>query len=49
MSCSLGAVFGGLLMPGDAFDDVPGTELGSLVQDAVRDLAGTEAANSGPG
>jgi AcrR family transcriptional regulator len=38
MACSLGAVFGGLLMAGHAFDDVPNAELGSLVQDAVRDL-----------
>jgi AcrR family transcriptional regulator len=38
MACSLGAVLGGLLMAGDAFDDVPGAELGSLVRDAVRDL-----------
>jgi AcrR family transcriptional regulator len=38
MACSLGAVLGGLLMAGDAFDTVPGAELGSLVQDAVRDL-----------
>jgi AcrR family transcriptional regulator len=38
MACSLGAVLGGLLMAGDAFDNVPGAELGSLVQDAVRDL-----------
>jgi AcrR family transcriptional regulator len=38
MACSLGAVFGGLLMAGDAFDNVPSAELGSLVQDAIRDL-----------
>jgi hypothetical protein len=36
--CSLGAVFGDLFMAGDAFDNVSSTELGSLVQDAVRDL-----------
>jgi AcrR family transcriptional regulator len=39
MACALGAVFGGLLMAGDAFDDVSGAELRSLVQDAVHDLA----------
>jgi AcrR family transcriptional regulator len=38
MACSLGAVFGGLLMAGDAFDNVSGTELGSLVRGAVRDV-----------
>jgi AcrR family transcriptional regulator len=38
MACSLGAVLGGLLMAGDAFDDVPSDELGSLIRDAVRDL-----------
>ena len=38
MACSLGAVFGGLLMPGDAFDNVSSAELGSLVRDAVRDI-----------
>jgi AcrR family transcriptional regulator len=38
LACSLGAVLGGLLMAGDAFDSVPGAELGSLVRDAVRDL-----------
>jgi len=39
MACSLGAVFGGLLMAGDAFSDVSSAELGSLVRDAVRDIA----------
>jgi AcrR family transcriptional regulator len=38
MACSLGAVSGGLLMAGDAFGDVDSAELGSLVQEAVRDL-----------
>jgi AcrR family transcriptional regulator len=38
MACSLGAVFGGLLMAGDAFDNVSSAELGSLIRDAVRDL-----------
>ena len=38
MACALGAVFGGLFMPGDAFGSVPGTELKPLVQDAIRDL-----------
>jgi AcrR family transcriptional regulator len=38
MACSLGAVFGGLFMAGDAFDNVSTAELGSLVRDAVRDL-----------
>jgi AcrR family transcriptional regulator len=38
MACSLGTVFGALLMAGNAFDNVASAELGSLVQDAVRDL-----------
>ena len=38
MACSLGAVFGGLLMAGDAFDNVSSAELGSRVRDAVLDL-----------
>jgi len=38
MACALGAVFGGLFMSGDAFGNIPGTELSPLVQDAVRDL-----------
>jgi AcrR family transcriptional regulator len=38
MACSLGAVFGGLLMAGDAFDNVSSAELGSQVRDAIRDL-----------
>jgi AcrR family transcriptional regulator len=44
MACSLGAVFGGLLMAGDAFDDVSSAELGSLVRDAVRDLVADRSA-----
>jgi AcrR family transcriptional regulator len=44
MACSLGAVFGGLLMAGDAFDDVSSAELGSLVQDAVRDIVADRGA-----
>jgi len=38
MACSLGVVFGGLFMAGDAFDNVSSAELGSLVRDAVRDV-----------
>jgi len=38
MACSLGAVFGGLLMAGHAFDNVSSAELGSQVRDAIRDL-----------
>jgi AcrR family transcriptional regulator len=38
MACSLGAVFGGLLMAGDAFGNVSNAELGAQVRDAVRDL-----------
>jgi AcrR family transcriptional regulator len=39
MACSLGAVFGGLLMAGNAFSNVSDAELGSLIRDAVRDIA----------
>jgi AcrR family transcriptional regulator len=38
MACSLGAVFGGLFMAGDAFGNVSSAELGSLVRDAVHDV-----------
>jgi AcrR family transcriptional regulator len=38
MACSLGAVYGGLFMAGDAFDSVPGDELGALIRDAVGGL-----------
>ena len=44
MACSLGAVFGGLLMAGDAFDNVSNAELGSLVQDVVRDVVAGHSA-----
>jgi AcrR family transcriptional regulator len=44
MACSLGAVFGGLLMAGNAFDNVSNAELGSLVQDAVRDVVADHSA-----
>jgi AcrR family transcriptional regulator len=44
MACSLGAVFGGLLMAGDAFDNVSTAELGPLVQDAVRDVVAHRSA-----
>jgi AcrR family transcriptional regulator len=44
MACSLGAVFGGLLMAGDAFDSVSSAELGSLVQDAVHDIVAHRSA-----
>ena len=44
MACSLGAVLGGLLMAGDAFDKVSSAELGSLVRDAVRDVVGGSGA-----
>jgi AcrR family transcriptional regulator len=38
MACSLGTVIGPLFMAGNAFDNVPGAELGALVRDAVRDV-----------
>ena len=45
MACSLGAVFGGLFMAGDAFDNVSSAELGSLVRDAVRDVVADRSAD----
>jgi AcrR family transcriptional regulator len=44
MACSLGAVFGGLFMAGDAFENVSGVELGSLVRDVVRDIVADRGA-----
>jgi AcrR family transcriptional regulator len=44
MACSLGAVFGGLFMAGDAFNDVSSAELGSLIRDAVRDVVADPSA-----
>jgi AcrR family transcriptional regulator len=44
MACSLGAVFGGLLMAGDAFDNVSNAEFGALVRDTVRDIAASPSA-----
>jgi AcrR family transcriptional regulator len=44
MACSLGTVFGGLLMAGDAFDNVSSAELGSLIRDAVRDVVADRGA-----
>ena len=46
MACSLGAVFGGVFMAGDAFDNVSTAELGSLVADAVQDIV---APSTSPG
>jgi AcrR family transcriptional regulator len=39
MACSLGVVFGGILLAGDAFGSVSSAELGALIRDAVRDVA----------
>jgi AcrR family transcriptional regulator len=44
MACSLGAVFGGLLMAGHAFDNVSSAELGSLIRDALRDVVADRGA-----
>ncbi len=38
MASSLGAVFAGLMMSGDAFKDTPEQELGDYLREAVRDL-----------
>jgi AcrR family transcriptional regulator len=47
MASSLGAAFGWLFMAADAFDDVPGTELGALVRDAVRDVVANGTGRQG--
>jgi hypothetical protein len=44
MACSLGAVFGGLFLARDAFDNVPSAKLGFLVRDAVRDVVADPSA-----
>ena len=44
MACSLGAAFGGLLMAGNAFDNVTSAELGALIRDAVGDVVGPGSA-----
>jgi AcrR family transcriptional regulator len=44
MACSLGVVFGGLLMAGDAFGEVSSAELGSQVRDAIRDVVADRSA-----
>jgi AcrR family transcriptional regulator len=38
MACSFGALFGGLIMTGDAFDDASSTDLGAMLREAVHDL-----------
>ena len=43
MACSLGAVFGGLFLAGDAFDNVSSAELGSLIRDAIHDVVARPA------
>jgi AcrR family transcriptional regulator len=41
MACSIGAVLSTLIGPGEAFADVPTSELAQLLRDAMRDLLGT--------
>ncbi len=48
MACSLGVVFGGILLAGDAFGAVSSAELGALIRDAVRDVAAPERNRGGP-
>jgi AcrR family transcriptional regulator len=38
MACALGAVFGGLFLAGDAFDNVPDGEIGSLIRATLGDI-----------
>ncbi len=44
MACSLGAVIGVLFLAGDAFDNVSGAELGSLVREAVHEVVADRSA-----
>jgi AcrR family transcriptional regulator len=44
MACSLGVVFGGVFMAGDAFENVSNAEFSSLVRDAVRDVVADHSA-----
>jgi AcrR family transcriptional regulator len=44
MACSIGAVMSTLIGPGEAFSDVPTSELAQLLRDAMRDLLGTPRA-----
>ncbi len=49
IATSIGAVMGGLLLSGEAFQDVPTATLGSLLRESVHDLlAVTKAARRGP-
>ena len=43
MACSIGAVLSTLIGPGEAFADVPTSELARLLREAMRDLLGTPA------
>lgn len=44
MACSFGAAFGGLFMLGDAFENVPGAELGGLVRGVVHGIVADHSA-----
>jgi AcrR family transcriptional regulator len=44
MACSLGVVFGGVFMAGDAFENVSDAEFSSLVRDAIRDVVADRSA-----
>ena len=44
MACSLGAAFGGLLMAGNAFDNVTSAELSALIRDVVSDVVADRGA-----
>jgi len=48
MAASFGAVIGTFLVAGDAFADVPASELTSLLRDAVRDILGTRKTATRP-
>jgi AcrR family transcriptional regulator len=42
MACAFGAVMGTAVLAGNAFADVPSTELGDMLRGAVRDLMGSD-------
>jgi AcrR family transcriptional regulator len=48
MAASFGAVLGGIFMSGDAFGDVPSSELSDILRDAIGDLLREKATTTSP-
>ena len=48
MAASFGAVLGGIFMSGDAFGDVPSSELSDILRDAIGDLLREKATTASP-